>query len=101
MLMGIALITGCSGKDDDNWQGGLRMEIEWAHYKDVNPVCHREMTKQKIEVSPTFNIDDCKRLDGKRCYIFTDSKTPEGDFGFLVQQCFDERKAMIDYEKEG
>jgi len=71
------------------------MEIEWGHYKDVNPVCHQEMTNQKIEVSPTFNIDGCKRLDGKRCYIFTDSKTREGEFGFLVQQCFEEESICV------
>jgi hypothetical protein len=59
------------------------------------------LTNQKIKVSPNSNIDGCKRLDGKRCYIFTDSKTPDGEFGFLVQQCFEEHEAMIEYLKEG
>jgi hypothetical protein len=93
-------LTACS-RGDSNWQGGVRLEIEWAHYRDVNPVCHNEMAKQKIEVSPTFNIDGCKRLDGKRCYIFTDSKTPEDEFGFLARQCFEEREAIINFLKEG
>jgi hypothetical protein len=93
-------LSACSS-GDFNWQGGLRMEIEWEHYKDVNPVCHRQMANQKIEVSPNYNIDGCKRLDGKRCYIFTDSNTPDGEFGFLVQQCFEERESIIDYLKDG
>jgi hypothetical protein len=57
------------------------------------------MANQKLEVLPNFNIDGCKRLDGKRCYIFTDSNTPGGEFGFLVQQCFEERDSIIDYLK--
>jgi hypothetical protein len=101
MIAALLICLSACSSGDSNWQGGLRMEIEWEHYKDVNPVCHRQMANQKIEVSPNFNIDGCKRLDGKRCYIFTDSNTPDGEFGFLVQQCFEERESIIDYLKDG
>jgi hypothetical protein len=33
--------------------------------------------------------------------IFTDSNTPDGEFGFLAQQCFEERESIIDYLKDG
>jgi hypothetical protein len=66
--------VGCSG--DDNWQGGLRMTVNWTHYKDASGPCKRlyarlfgENSPHAIDSQPTHS---CFENKGSDCNVYTD-----------------------------
>jgi hypothetical protein len=97
-VMGIALIAGCSGKDDDNWLGGLSMHVHWHHYKDATGPCHRMLARATNRDPDSFTSKPthaCREIKDTDCNVYSDESAKATDFGELVQDCFDTRNSEI------
>ncbi len=97
-VIGIALVAGCSGKDDDNWRGGLVMQVHWNHYSDASGPCHRLLAKAADKGPDSFTSKPahaCREIKGTDCYVYSDESAKATDFGELVRDCFDTRDMEI------
>jgi hypothetical protein len=95
--MGVMLFAGgCSG--DDNWRGGLRMTVNWTHYKDASDLCNRinAIDENHPRSEPTHA---CFERKGSDCDVITDESARYDMFGKLVQICFEARQDEIERMK--
>jgi hypothetical protein len=75
VVIGIALIAGCSGGTDDNWRGGLMMKVRWFHYNDATGPCHRMLAMATDRDPDSFTSKPthaCREIKGMDCNVYSD-----------------------------
>lgn len=89
----ILFLTACSG--DDNFQGGLVMNVHWIHYADASGPCHHVEADSTGKDSASFASKPahaCFWHKDRDCYVYTDESAKYEIFGKLAQLCFEERE---------